>query len=160
MDRRIAGIAAAAAFPLLAVVATLAFIAAEATGVAVGTHGALRNIAEAAGVGNSAEVVRMLGEAQDPTRVMPMRATIISSSVRQASALEAAVWGRQLGLIKLFDARGMIIGDERRRLACLAEDLRAEDIAGYLAGEVPPACVRGQVLDAIQARLPEPETVR
>jgi hypothetical protein len=160
MDRRIAGIVAAAAFPVIAVAATLAFIAAESAGVAVGTHGAMRNIAEAAGVGNSAEVVRMLGEAQDPTRVMPIRAAIISSSVRQASALEAAVWARQLGLIKLFDGRGMIVGAERGRLACLAEDLRAEDIAAYLAAESPPACVRGQVLDAIQARLPEPEAVR
>ena len=56
---------------------------------------------------------------------------------------------------------GVILGDERRRLACLAADLQIGDIVEYLSPKVPgaraaPACVAGQVEQEIRDRAAAP----
>jgi hypothetical protein len=149
MDRRIAALALP---PIVAVVATFGFIAAESRGAAVLSYGPVRNIAEAAGLGSAAEVTRLLTKAQDPAQVMPIRSEIISSSVRHASALEAAIWSRRVELVKLLIVRARISADERNRLACLARDLSASDIAEFLDPGVDATCVSGLVMQSIQAR--------
>jgi hypothetical protein len=149
MDRRLA---AAVVPPVMALVVTAVFIAAESSGAALLSHGQVRNIAEAAGLGSASEIVRLLDAGQDPQRVMAIRPEIISSSVRQASALEAAVWSRRVELVKLLDERSSIPAPERARLACLAQDLAVADIAVYLGGEAAAACVPNKVITSIQAR--------
>ena len=84
--------------------------------------------------------------------MMPIRSEIISSSVRHASALEAAIWSRRVELVKLLIVRARISADERNRLACLARDLSASDIAEFLDPGVDATCVSGLVMQSIQAR--------
>lgn len=110
------------------------------------------NIAEAAGLANASEVLRLLRSGADPARVMPARPEIISSAVPHISALEAAVWSRHVELVHMLDDEGVIVGDERRRLACLAADLQVGDIVDYLSPEAPPDCMAGQVEQEIRSR--------
>jgi hypothetical protein len=54
-------------------------------------------------------------------------------------------------MIRVLDREGAIVGaDERRQLACLAQDLDLPDVANYLAPN--QACVRGAALERIIAR--------
>jgi hypothetical protein len=115
-----------------------------------GAGDAPANMAEAAGLASAADVMRRLGLGEDPRRVLPVRPEIISSAVRRASALEAAVWSRQVELVKLLDRWGAFEGGERTRIGCLARDLQAEDIATYLGAT--DACVANATLDAILER--------
>jgi hypothetical protein len=110
------------------------------------------NIAEAAGLANAAEVLRLLRSGEDVSRVLPVRPEIISSSIPQISALEAAVWSRHVELIHMLDDQGVILGGQRHRLACLAADLKIDDIVKYLSPDAPPACVAGQVEQEILGR--------
>jgi hypothetical protein len=137
--------------------ATLVFMAAETRGASMLSHGPVRNIAEAAGLGSASELLRLLGEGADPAAVMPIRADVISASVRQASALEAAVWSRRVELVALLDSRVWIQPDQRHGLVCLARDLGADDVAERLSGGKAHDCVPNQVLQSIQARPPLPE---
>ena len=120
--------------PVLAVVAMVAFAIAETAGLDPLSFGTPRNIAEAAALGGSAEVVRLLQRGEDPARIMTIRPEIISPAVRHISALEAAVWTRRLELVRLLERRGAIAAGERPRLAALAADVGAADIATYLGG--------------------------
>jgi hypothetical protein len=54
--------------------------------------------------------------------------------------------------MQLFDRGGAINGETRRRLACLAADLRAEDIVTYLAPDGVSWCVAGQTIAEIEKR--------
>jgi len=154
--------AAAVAIAGPVVVATLmivAFSGLELLGRTPFAVGPFRNVAEAAGLGAASDVLRMLGNGEDPNRVMPVRGEIISSSVKQATALEAAIWSRRLELLELLDRRGAIVDmQSRRHLACLASDLSALDIAEYLSRHTSPDCVRGHELDLVlqRTRLLEP----
>ena len=134
-----------------ATVAVAAFAVFEAAGNQSITMAPV-NIAEAAGLANASEVLRLLRSGSDPARVMPARPEIISSAVPHITALEAAVWSRHVELVHMLDDEGVIVGDERRRLACLAADLQVGDIVEYLSPEAPPDCVAGQVEQEIRGR--------
>ena len=144
---------------VLATLMIVAFSGLELLGRTPFAVGPFRNVAEAAGLGAASDVLRMLGNGEDPNRVMPVRGEIISSSVKQATALEAAIWSRRLELLELLDRRGAIVDmQSRRHLACLASDLSALDIAEYLSRHTSPDCVRGHELDLVlqRTRLLEP----
>jgi hypothetical protein len=150
--------ALAASLPVIVMTAgILGFIVSESGGRTPLSYGPARNVAEAAAWGNAAETLRQLSLGQDPTRIQPIRAEVLSSAIRQITALEAAVWSRQLALVQLLDERGMIVGDERRRLACLAADINAGDIRDYLSMPEPPACQPQQVYEDVLARTKKDE---
>jgi hypothetical protein len=150
--------------PLACTVALLAPIAVVAAGIvatAAGERAGLapfaglvaRNSAEAAAMGHAAEMLRLLKAGEDPRRVYPVRAEIISSAVLQATTLEAALWSRQLEMVRLLDRQGAIDGDgQRRALACLAVDLDLGDVAEYLTVNGGPPCEPGQALARVIAR--------
>lgn len=138
-----------AALPVLATLAVGWSVLAAAWG-GPGSGGAPVNMAEAAGLGNAADVLRRLGVGEDPRSVLPVRPEIISSSVLRASALEAAVWSRQVELVKLLDRWGAFDGGWRSRIGCLARDLQAEDIAAHLGAT--DGCVPNAALDAVLER--------
>jgi hypothetical protein len=150
--RWILGVAATA--PIVAVtIGVLVFAAIEAGGRTPWSPGPLRNIAEAAGTGEASEVIRMLREAQDPNALWTVRPEIISSSVTRVTALEAAVWSRRAQQMELLDREGAIKdADTRRYLACLAADLRVDEIVEYLSPAAPPECLPGETLKGVQAR--------
>ena len=137
--------------PMVAVAAAAVFAVLEAAGNRSITM-TPANIAEAAGLANASEVLRLLRSGEDVSRVMPARPDIISSAIPRITALEAAVWSRHVELVRMLDHEGVILGDERRRLACLAADLQIGDIVEYLSPRVPPDCVAGQVEQEIRRR--------
>jgi hypothetical protein len=141
-----AGPAAAAAL------AVLLFVAIELPGGSPLSLGRPQNIAEAAGLGSGAEVMRLLQAGEDPTRIYTVRPEVISPSVDRASALEAAVWSRRLELVRLLDATGALTGDLRRDIVCLAKDLEAADIVGYLDPDRHADCVEGEARQRIVTR--------
>ena len=143
---------AAAGPAAAAVLAVVLFAVIELSGWTPLSIGRPLNIAEAAGLGSGAEVMRMLRAGDDPTRIMPVRPEVISASVRQVSALEAAVWSRRVSLMQLLDTSGAIIGDTRDDLACLAQDLRAVEIVEYLAPNQALGCVEGEASRRIITR--------
>lgn len=111
------------------------------------------NSAEAAGMGSAVHVVRFLRMGEDPNRVYPVRPEIISSAVLKATTLEAAMWSRQIELVQLLDREGAIVGDQRRReLACLAADLRVDDVVVYLSPDGVAHCDAGKAFERVLAR--------
>jgi hypothetical protein len=111
------------------------------------------NSAEAAGMGSAVHVIRLLRMGEDPNRVYSVRPEIISSAVLKATTLEAAMWSRQIELVQLLDREGAIVGDDRRReLACLAADLRVEDVVEYLSPEGVAHCDPGKAFERVLAR--------
>ena len=110
------------------------------------------NIAEAAATARADLVVRFLDAGEDPRRVYPLHPDVISSTVRHATALEAAIWSHQRPLIELLDREGVIPDDGRQALACLAVDVGVDDIVGYLSPAAPPDCVRGEAMGQVTAR--------
>jgi hypothetical protein len=141
------------AIPLVLGTARLGWmVVAEGVGVVAEDRVPL-NIAEAAGLENASEVVRRMRLGEDPVRVLPVRPHVISSSVPLASAIEAAVWSRQVELLELFDREGAAI-DERSRaeLACLAADISADDLWEYLTMDRAVTCEKDAALKRIQAR--------
>lgn len=110
------------------------------------------NVAEAAGMGRGSEVLRLLDAGQDPRALMRVRPEVISSSVTEVSALEAAVWSRKSHLLRLLDGLGAVPVAQRHRLACLAVDIKAPDMASYLETAAPAGCRPGAVLEEIQRR--------
>jgi hypothetical protein len=138
---------------VLATLAIVTFSGLEILGRTPFAIGPFHNIAEAAGMGAASDVLRLLGNGEDPNRVLPVRGEIISSSVKRATALEAAIWSRRRELLELLDRRGAIVDAQtRQRLACLASDLDARDIADYLSPGRVPGCTRGDELDVVLER--------
>jgi hypothetical protein len=144
---------AAAAPVCLATLAVIVFVVFELSGRTLSSEGPLRNLAEAAAMGSVSEVVRFLQAGEDPNRLVEVRSFAISSSIRRVTGLEAAVWHRSAQLIQLLDRAGAIgNGETRRRLTCLAADLRVEEIVTYLAPDGASWCVPGQMVAEIEAR--------
>lgn len=143
--------AAAAALPAVACTGLLlAFAGAEWRGATpLSITGRPLNIAEAAGTGNGAEVFRLLEAGAAADRMLPVRPEIISSSVTSVTALEAAVLSDKVEIVVLLDDRGLLTGETRTSLACLARDVEAEDAAAYLG---TPTCEAGVARAAILAR--------
>jgi hypothetical protein len=140
------------ALPVVALVAAM-------VGVAVGEWRGrsplglppFRNSAEAAAAGDAPTALRYLRMGDNPTRMYPLRSDVISSRIVSATTLEAALWSRHIEMIRVLDREGAIVdADERRQLACLAQDLDLPDIANYLAPD--QTCVRGAALERIIAR--------
>jgi hypothetical protein len=112
-----------------------------------------RNSAEAAGLGRAAELLRFLKEGQDPHAVYAVRGEILSSAILRATTVEAAMWSRQVEMIKLLEREGAIDGVEQRQaLACLAADLEIDDVVEYLAPDGAHGCEPGQALARVTAR--------
>src|SRR5688572_14187543 len=78
----------AIAVPVAASTLLLAVVAlAEAGGWSLLSIGPPRNVAEAAGMANASELLRRIGQGEDPGRVHDVRPEIISSAFTRVSAL-------------------------------------------------------------------------
>jgi hypothetical protein len=154
MRRFEAACLAALTLPLTAAAMMLVLVAAgEQLGATPFTGMVPANSAEAAGMGSAVHVIRFLRMGEEPDRVYPVRPEIISSAVLKATTLEAAIWSRQIELVQLLDREGAIVGAQRRReLACLAADLRVEDVAEYLSPEGVAYCDAGKAFGRVLAR--------
>jgi hypothetical protein len=131
----------------------LACIAFDLSGESPLRYESPHNLAEAAGVATSAGVLRFLREGEDPQAMVSVRPEVISSAVTRVNALEAAIWGRQVRLIHLFDREGAIRDEgQRRYLACLAEGLNAAEIVAYLAPGGTSGCDSADLFRRIQER--------
>ena len=143
---------AAAAPAMLATAGILVFVARELSGSTPLSHGPVRNVAEAAGTGQVAEVLRFLRAGDDPTRFWPVRPEMISGVVTRPTGLEAALWGG-LRLLQLLDREGYIRDEAtRHELACLANDLDKQDLVVYLSPGGAPACEYGAAYGRIKDR--------
>ena len=112
-----------------------------------------RNSAEAAGLGRAAELLRFLEAGQDPYAGYPVRPEILSSAILRATTVEAAMWSRQVEMIKLLEREGAINGSEEgAALACLAADLKIDDVVEHLAPEGLSGCEPGLALARVTAR--------
>lgn len=145
--------AIALAAPLVVAAVWLAFVMAGDV-MAAGPYADLgpQNSAEAAGMARAADVLRFLRFGEDPHRVYPVRPEIISSAILRVTTLEAALWSRQLALVELLDDQHAITHEDRARLACLAADLKVDDIAEYLAPDGTSHCVPGKAMERVTAR--------
>ena len=143
----------------LGLIAVWAVVAIERMGAGDAIGVVPRNSAEAAGMASAGEVLRFLRLGDDPNTVYPVHPRIISSAVRYATTLEAAVLARQVELVELLDRQGAIIdAEQRHRLACLAADLQS-DVVVYLAPNGPEGCEPDaeyeRVLDRTRDAAPE-----
>jgi hypothetical protein len=138
--------------PALALGGVLWLAAGERAGLALLAHPEPRNSAEAAAVGNAASMLQLLSREQAGT-VHTLRPGALSDGIVEATTVEAAMWSRQVELVEVLDTRSTVTSDpgERARLACLALDVDAEDIAVYLVGAVP-TCEPGAALLRMRAR--------
>jgi hypothetical protein len=146
-------LAVAASAPVcLAMILVAAFAVGEALGWTPLSYQPPANIAEAAALGLGAEVRRFMRAGQDPRGVYPLRADAISSSVRRATALEAAVWGRSARMLRMFDRMGLIDANTMHHLACLAEDVRSDDVRGTLQARDHSPCEPGAAYQRVEDR--------
>jgi hypothetical protein len=112
-----------------------------------------QNGAEAAALADASDLLRFLERGEDPHAVHPVRPEVISSAILRATTVEAAMWSRQVEMIKLLDREGVIRGDEQRAsLACLALDLQLDEVVEYLAPWGAISCEPGQALARVTAR--------
>ena len=149
-----AAIALALVAPIgVATIGVLTVAVGECAGAAPFAGVIPRNSAEAAGLGRAGELLRFLREGQDPRAVYPVRPEIVSSAILRATTVEAAMWSRQVEMIKLLEREGAIDGaDERRALACLAADLKIDDVVEHLAPDGVSGCESGQALARVASR--------
>lgn len=140
--------------PLCITTVTLAWVAVnERLGATAFAGTTPRNSAEAAAFGNPGAVLRFLRAGEDPHDVHPLRGSVISSEVLRATTLEAAMWAREVAMIRLLDREGAVADDAKRRaLACLAADLRVDDVVRYFAPGGTEHCDPGAAVDAVVAR--------
>jgi hypothetical protein len=112
------------------------------------------NIAEAAGMGMSAEVLRFLRQGQRPSDIHHVRPEIISSSITRVTTLEASIWSRRTRLVQILDREGAIASqDDRDHLTCLARHLRADDVLTYLVASGGRGdCDADETIREIEAR--------
>jgi hypothetical protein len=129
------------------------FIASEIAGHTPLAYDLPRNIAEAAGMGNGSEVLRMLREGQDPNAIVSISPDIISSSITRVTAIEAAVWGRRVQLLRLLEREGAIrSGETREYIACLATLARVEAIVEEFAPGGVHDCDEEEVTRRLEER--------
>jgi hypothetical protein len=139
--------------PLLAFLVLGAVAIAERAGGTLFAVAPPANIAEASALGRADLVFRYLRDGSDPLRIYPVAAHVISTAVRRVSAIEAAVWSRQVEMIQLLESTGALRDPAtRRHVACLASDLDAEDLVDYLHPAGEPACMAEQALETIMDR--------
>jgi hypothetical protein len=147
-------VAVALAAPIGVATTGIAWVAAgERAGIQPFAGLTPQNSAEAAALADAGGVLRFLRRGEDPHAVHPVRPEIISSAILWATTVEAAMWSRQLEMIKLLDRAGVIAGDEERAsLSCLAADLNIDEVVEYLAPEGASSCQPGQALARVTAR--------
>ena len=137
----------------LGLIAVCAVVTIERMGAGDAIGEVPRNSAEAAGMASAGEVLRFLRLGDAPNTVYPVDPRIISSAVRYATTLEAAVLRGQVELVELLDREGAIIDAEQRHsLACLAADLSRSDILIYLAPDGPEECEPDAEYERVLAR--------
>lgn len=155
MNRRLsAALALALLVPVGATTAVIAWVSASER---IGAHPfaglAPRNSAESAALANAGELLRFMRQGENPHAVYPVRPEVISSSILRATTIEAAMWSRQVEMVKLLDREGVIRdGDERALLTCLAVDLQIDDVIEYFGVEQARRCDPGQALAQVTAR--------
>jgi hypothetical protein len=137
----------------VALIILVAFMAGETVGYSPLRYRPPHSVAEAAALATASEVLRHLRAGADPSAIVTVRPDVISSDVTKVSAVEAAVWGRTIELIRLLDREGAIPTPERRQyLACLSEALDARDILAYLAPHGISGCDAAGIMHSIQSR--------
>lgn len=113
-----------------------------------------RNVAEAAGMGLEADMLRMLREGQDPARPLPVGPHVISSEITRVSALEAAVWTRRVQLVRLLQREGLLESAvTRQHVACVATAIGAGDIVDYLFPHGLTGCDPVRTVEIVQSRV-------
>ena len=143
--------------PVAALVAVLVFSTLEVAGFEPLSLPRPLNLAEAAGSGQAADVLRRLKDGQDPWKMEPVRAGVISRADLQVNAYEAAVLSRSARLVALMERRtGPLDARTRQWLVCLARDAGARDTVALLAPASPDGCERGAVRLAISERTYRP----
>ncbi len=104
-------------------------------------------------MGRASDLLRFVWLGQRPDEVLPLRPSIVSSQVQHATILEAAIWSRQLVLVRLLDAQNAIMDQAaRHHLACLAVDIQLDDVIGYLAPDGVGTCAPDEGLARVLAR--------
>lgn len=121
------------ALPIVAAMLLLGVIAVlEMRGVVLFPEVQPRNVAEAASWGLAAETMRRVATGERPSAMYQVRPQFISAEVTEVTAIEAAIWSRQVALVALLADAGAIEGAEQRaHLACLARDASAPEVANY-----------------------------
>jgi hypothetical protein len=149
-----AAVAAALLLPMCLATAAVGWVAAGERAGAQPFAGIVPlNSAEAAGLAHAGDVLRLLRLGEDPHAVHAVRPEVISSAILRATTVEAAMWSRQVEMIKLLEREGVIDGNEERdALACLAADLEIDDVVEHLAPEGVSGCEPGQALARVAAR--------
>ena len=150
-------LAATVTLPLVATAAwVLAVVVGERTGHRPFASPPFRNSAEAAAAGDAATMLRMLRQGDNPTWVHQVRPDLISGAIVRVTTLEAALWSRQIDMVRALDRAGAILdGEQRRELACLARDLDQPEVAEYLAPAA--ACVDNQAMKRVLRRSAGPD---
>jgi len=143
---------------VLATLAVLVFTGFEVAGHTPSAIGPPRNIAEAAGMSEPSEVLRLLDFGEDPNRVLPVRGEIISSTITRVTAVEAAIWSHHREMVELLDRRGAIV--DRQHLICLTKDIGDDDILAYLTSGRDPDCQHGVAIGIVQERSKKKEDER
>jgi hypothetical protein len=138
---------------LTATLLAAGFAAGELLGGHPFSYSRPRNIAEAAAMGSGAEVLRLLRAGEDPRAIMDVRSELISSNITRVNAVEAAVWGRRVQLLRMLERHGAIEGDDMKRyVACLATLARVPSIVEEFATSGTGECDEEQVARALEAR--------
>ena len=151
---RIALLTLSAALPgILGTLAVLAFSGLDLLGRTPASPGPVRNIAEATASGAAPEVLRLLAAGQDPNRVWPVRPEFVSSTMTQVTAFEAAVVNRRAVMLELLNREGARVDEQSHgHLQCLAADLSAKEILGYLSPARTPDCEYGAAIERVLDR--------
>ena len=154
MSRVNRSLAAAVLVPvILGLGVVAAFTAGELGGSTVLFNQPPVNVAEAAGLGITSEVVRFMDLGQDPHRMYVVRPDIISSEITKVTGLEAAIWGRRIEMIRMLDSVGALHDPAmRRHLRCLAMDISLDAVAELLASPDQPPCEPGAAAESVRAR--------
>lgn len=135
----------------------LAVAAAERSGARVFGTAPFRNSAEAAAAGDAATMLLLLRLGENPTWVHQVRPELISAAMVRVTTLEAALWSKNISMIRALDRAGAIVGDDQRHeLACLARDLDLPETAEYLARGA--TCAAGDAIKRVEARSARPES--
>jgi hypothetical protein len=147
-------VAAALLLPICLATAAVVWVAAgERVGAEPFAGIVPHNGAEAAALAHAGDLLRFLRLGEDPHAVYAVRPEVISSAILRATTVEAAMWSRQVEMIKLLEREGAIDGkEEREALACLASDLKIDDVVVHLAPEGVSGCEPGQALARVAAR--------
>jgi hypothetical protein len=127
-------LAIVAAPPLTAFALVAGFFMVEAAGLQP-FNAEPSNISEAAAIGAAASALRFIADGSDPNLARPIRAGVLGSQPRTVAAIDAAILGRRLDMIRLLRQHGARVTDAARS-QCLAEAIDFRDALPLL--DLPP----------------------